>query len=100
MDTVFVKMGSSKSYMNLISSSAPVPLEKKKRKTERERRKKVFLEPIGRRQQLLGINNLETDTIQRSRKPELEHAGAAFAKPFQGNQPIEGDFKLSSYFCT
>lgn len=74
MDTVFVKMGSSKSYMTLISSSAPVPLKK--------RRRKVFREPIGQWQQLLGINNLETETIQRSRKPELEHAGGAFAKSF------------------
>lgn len=29
MKTVFVKKGSSKSYTNLITSSAPLPLEKK-----------------------------------------------------------------------
>ena len=34
MDTVFVKKGSSKSYTNLITSSAPVPFEKKKKKKE------------------------------------------------------------------
>lgn len=48
MDTVFVKKGSSKSYTNLITSSAPIPFEKKS------------LEPIGQQQQPLGINNVET----------------------------------------
>lgn len=43
MDTVFVKQGSSKSYTNLITSSAPISLEKKK--------KKLSQEPIGEQQQ-------------------------------------------------
>lgn len=59
MDTVFVKKGSSKSYTNLIPSSAPIPL------------KKLSKEPIGQQeqqQQPLGINNVETQTSHRRKK--------------------------------
>lgn len=56
MDTVFVKKGSSKSYTNLITSSAPIPLKKTQ-------------EPIGQQQQPLGINNVDTD-------PQEEEAAA------------------------
>lgn len=58
MDTVFVRKGSSKSYTNLITSSAPIPFEKKK----------LSQEPIGQKQeqqQPLGINNVETETSHR-----------------------------------
>lgn len=59
MKTVFVKKGSSKSYTNLITSSAPLPLGKKKRKSQ---------EPIGQQQQPLGINNAETQTTHKEGK--------------------------------
>lgn len=75
MDTVFVKKGSSKSYTNLITSSAPVPLKKKE--------KKLSEEPIGqqqKRQPPLGINNVETETTHRSTEPQLERAVASFTK--------------------
>lgn len=57
MDTVFVKKGSSKSYTNLITSSAPIPLKKT-----------LSQEPIGQKQQPLGINNVETQTTRRRDK--------------------------------
>lgn len=57
MDTVFVKEGSSKSYTNLITSSALIPLEKK-----------LSREPIGRQQQPLGINNVETQATKGKKK--------------------------------
>lgn len=69
MDTVFVKKGSSKSYTNLITSSAPIPL------------KKLSQEPIGQQQQQqpqpLGINNIETETTHRREKLQLE-CGSGF----------------------
>lgn len=58
MDTVFVKKGSSKSYTNLITSSAPIPLKKKN----------LSQEPIGQQQQSLGINNVETETAHKRKK--------------------------------
>lgn len=74
MKTVFVKKGSSKSYTNLITSSAPLPLEKKRRSQE----------PIGQQQQPLGINNAETQTTHRRAKLQLECALGLFitANPF------------------
>lgn len=57
MDTVFVKKGSSKSYTNLITSSAPIPLKKN-----------LSQEPIGQQQQSLGINNVETETAHKREK--------------------------------
>lgn len=66
MDTVFVKKGSSKSYTNLITSSAPIPL------------KKLSLKPIGRQQQPLGINNVETQATHRRKRLQLERALALF----------------------
>lgn len=69
MKTVFVKQGSSKSYTNLITSSAPFPLKKKKQSQE----------PIGQQQQLLGINNVETQTYSHRRaKLQLECAVGLF----------------------
>lgn len=60
MDSVFVKKGSSKSYTNLITSSASIPL------------KQLSQEPIGqqqrRQQQPLGINNVETQTTHKRKK--------------------------------
>lgn len=67
MDTVFVKKGSSKSYTNLITSSAPIPLKKKRSQ-----------EPIGQQQQPLGINNVETQMTHRRNKLQLECAVASF----------------------
>lgn len=62
MKTVFVKEGSSKSYTNLITSSAALPSEGKK---------KLSPEPIGQQQLPLGINNVETQTTHRRAKLQL-----------------------------
>lgn len=69
MKTVFVKKGSSKSYTNLITSSAPPPFGEKKRPSQ---------EPIGQQQQPLGINNAETQTTHRRAKLQLECALGLF----------------------
>lgn len=68
MKTVFVKEGSSKSYTNLITSSAALPLKKKK----------LSREPIGQQQPPLGINNVETQTTHRRAKLQLQRAVGLF----------------------
>lgn len=70
MKTVFVKEGSSKSYMNLITSSAALPLRKKK--------KELSLEPIGQQQLPLRINNVETQTTHRRAKLQLRRVVGLF----------------------
>lgn len=74
MDTVFVKKGSSKSYTNLITSSAPIPLKKKKKK-------ELSQEPIGQQQQPLGINKVETQTTRR-RKDATAVGPSLLVNPF------------------
>lgn len=70
MKTVFVKEGSSKSYTNLITSSAALPLKKK-----------LSPEPIGQQQPPLGINNVETQTTHRRAKLQLQRAVGLFHRP-------------------
>lgn len=72
MKTVFVKEGSSKSYTNLITSFAALPLKKKKKKKE------LSLEPIGQQQLPLGINNVETQTTHRRAKLQLRSVVGLF----------------------
>lgn len=68
MKTVFVKEGSSKSYTNLITSSAALPLKKKE----------LSLEPIGQQQLPLGINNVETQTTHGRAKLQLRSVVGLF----------------------
>lgn len=64
MKTVFVKEGSSKSYTNLITSSAADP-------PSFEKKKNLSREPIGQQQLPLGINNVETQMTHRRAKLQL-----------------------------